>query len=151
MHWDFSNIFNGKFDLSRIIESQSRRQICFLILEITIISECCALYWLHRLVPWFRSLQSLNGEEWVSEWMRERRSDTEWACTIRKVIFTFLKGTKPERQRKEGKHILIDVITRRQVFRGSVCYHCWWWQHCYSFRKFCRVICKTRGCIKTTN
>ena len=29
-------------------------------LEITIVSECCALPWLQRSIPWFRSLHSLN-------------------------------------------------------------------------------------------
>ena len=34
------------------------------ILETTIVIECCASYWLHRFVPWFRSLQTLNCDTW---------------------------------------------------------------------------------------
>ena len=31
-----------------------------ILLEITIVSECCALYCLHRSIPWFRSLHSFS-------------------------------------------------------------------------------------------
>ena len=29
-------------------------------LEITVVIECCAFYWLHRSIPWFRTLHSLT-------------------------------------------------------------------------------------------
>ena len=58
----FSNIFISINSADICI--QKRHQYfsheLYLLLEITIVSKCCALYWLHRFVPWFRSLQSLN-------------------------------------------------------------------------------------------